>query len=207
MVQPAHRRNRAAAFVPALCRACPRPPLARVRAARDNSAMDPFRSALESTENRAEPAYSDGRQSERALLVQRGTCRLLAAHGFSPVTELTLATGCRADIAALGPKGDIWIVEIKSSIEDFRADRKWRGYLDFCDSFFFASHAGVPADIFPADAGFILADAHGGEIVRDLPHAALAPARRKATTLRIAQAAAARLHRLADPGFSGGVPC
>lgn len=167
--------------------------------------MDPFRSRLETAENGAEPAYSDGRQSERALMVQRGVCRLLAAHGFSPVTELTLATGCRADIAAIGRKGEIWIVEIKSSIEDFRADRKWRGYLEFCDSFFFATHSGVPAAIFPDDAGFILADAHGGEIVRDLPHQPLAAARRKATTLRIAQAAAGRLHRLADPSFSGGV--
>lgn len=151
------------------------------------------------------PAFTDGRQSERALMVQRGVCRLFAAHGLCAVTEVTLATGRRADVVGLSAKGEVWIVEIKTSVEDYRADRKWPDYLDFCDSFFFATHSGVPAAIFPEETGLIVADPYGGEIVRALPHAPLAAARRKAMTLRVAQTAAQRLHGLMDPTFDGGV--
>jgi hypothetical protein len=151
------------------------------------------------------PAFSDGRQSERALMVQRGVCRLFAAHGFSAVSEVRLATGRRADLVGLGRKGEVWIVEIKTSLEDYRSDRKWPDYLEFCDSFFFATHAGVPAAIFPEETGLIVADHYGGEIVRARPHDPLAAARRKAMTLRVAQTAAQRLHGLMDPSFDGGV--
>lgn len=151
------------------------------------------------------PLYTDRRQSPAALAVQRGVSRLLAAHGFAPLSEVTLATGRRADIMALGAAGEIWIVEIKSSIEDFRTDRKWPDYLDYCDSFFFATHADVPLDIFPEVAGLILADSYGAEIVRAMPHARLAPARRKALTLAFAQTAARRFAGLIDPGFDKGL--
>ena len=151
------------------------------------------------------PLVSDGRKSPAALAVQRGTCRLLVAHGLWALTEVTLASGRRADIAALGPKGEIWIVEIKSSVEDFRADKKWPGYLEYCDRFFFACPREVPVEIFPQSAGLIIADSYGGEMVRKGEAALLAPARRKATTLRIARTAVQRLHALMDPDFSGGV--
>lgn len=151
------------------------------------------------------PGFIDGRQSKRALMVQRGVCRLLAAHGLASVTEVTLASGRRADLVGLGTKGEIWIVEIKTSSEDYRADRKWPDYLDFCDSFFFATHAATPLEIFPQETGLIVADSYGGEIVRACPHGPLAPARRKATILRVAHIAAQRLHGLMDPSFDGGV--
>ena len=138
-------------------------------------------------------------------MVQRGACRLLAAHGFCAVSEVTLASGRRADLVGLGRKGEIWIVEIKTSVQDFRTDRKWPDYLDFCDSFFFATHAGTPVEIFPEEAGLIIADPYGGDVVRSRPHAPLAPARRKAMTLRLAQIAAQRLHGLMDPTFDGEV--
>ncbi|HEV7285595.1 MAG TPA: MmcB family DNA repair protein, partial [Kaistia sp.] len=95
--------------------------------------------------------------------------------------------------------GEITIVEIKSSIADFRADGKWPDYAPYCDRLYFASHAGVPQEIFPEQAGLILADAYGAEILREAPHAPLVAARRKAMTLRFAQAAAHRLHGLFDP--------
>src|SRR5690606_24740748 len=95
----------------------------------------------------------DGRQSQTALMVARGVGRFLRARGFAVVAELPLATGRRADIVGLGSGGDVWIVEIKSSIEDFRVDQKWPDYRCSCDRLFFASHAGVPMDIFPDDAG------------------------------------------------------
>ena len=86
----------------------------------------------------------DGRQSPMALAVARGVGRLMLARGFAVVHEVSLATGRRADIVALGPDGEIWIVEIKSSLEDFRADHKWEDYRFSCDRLFFATHAAVP---------------------------------------------------------------
>jgi hypothetical protein len=144
----------------------------------------------------------DGRQSPHAATVQRGVGRLLRTHGFAMVTELPLATGRRADVVGLGPDGEIWIVEIKSSVEDFRVDRKWPDYRFSCDRLFFATHAEVPLDIFPDDAGLILADSYGGELVRPAPEHRLAGAPRKVMLLRFAHAAALRLHGLIDPGAS-----
>jgi hypothetical protein len=145
----------------------------------------------------------DGRQSEHAAAVQRGVGRLLRTHGFAMVTELPLATGRRADVVGLGPAGEIWIVEIKSSVEDFRVDRKWPDYRLSCDRLFFATHSGVPLDIFPTDAGLILADSYGGELVRPAPEHRLAGATRKVMLVRFAHAAALRLHGLVDPGAAG----
>ncbi|SDU44906.1 MmcB family DNA repair protein [Stappia sp. ES.058] len=141
----------------------------------------------------------DGRQSEMASRVWRGAARLLRAQGFACVGEVTLASGRRADLAALGPGGELWIVEVKSSLADLRADSKWPEYRAYCDRFFFASHADVGIEPFPADAGFILSDGFGAEILREAPEHRLAAARRKAVTLRIAHAAANRLHDALDP--------
>jgi hypothetical protein len=143
---------------------------------------------------------ADGRQSPMALAVARGVGRLMVARGFAVVHEVSLATGRRADIVALGPDGEIWIVEIKSSVEDFRADHKWEEYRLSCDRLFFATHAAVPCEIFPEEAGFILADQFGAELMREAPEHKLAGATRKAMLVRIAQAAAHRLHGLIDPG-------
>ncbi len=141
----------------------------------------------------------DGRQSAVALAVARGTTRLLASLGLTAVSELHLASGRRADLVALGRDGELWIVEIKSSIEDFRADHKWPDYRLHCDRLFFATALHVPIDIFPPDAGLILADAFGGSLLRDAPEHRLAAATRRSMTLRFARAAASRLHALADP--------
>jgi hypothetical protein len=135
----------------------------------------------------------DGRQSARAMLVRRGVQRLFADMRVAVLPELTLASGRRADLIALAPKGDIWIVEIKSSIEDFRVDRKWPDYRLFCDRLFFATHGGVPLDIFPEECGLMLSDGYGAAVVREAPEHRLAPARRKTLTLQFARAAADRL--------------
>lgn len=147
-----------------------------------------------------EAVVIDGRQSERARLVQRGVGRLMIGLGFSVLTEMPLASGRRADVVGLSPNGELWIVEIKSSVEDFRADRKWPDYRLHCDRLFFATLEGVPLDIFPAEAGLILADGFGAAVLRDAPEHRLAPATRKATTLRFAHVAARRFHALLDPG-------
>ena len=147
----------------------------------------------------------DRRQSDTALAVARGTRRLLAGLGFATVTELTFASGRRADVVGLGRDGTLWIVEVKSSVDDFRTDRKWPDYRACCDRLSFAIPDHVPAAIMPGDAGLIVADAYGAAVLRDPPEHRLAPATRKAVTLRFAQAAAARLHLLADPDAGAGM--
>jgi hypothetical protein len=154
--------------------------------------------------NQAVSPPPDRRQSATALGVALGARRLLASHGFVSVTELTLASGRRADIVGLGQDGSIWILEIKSSIADFRADGKWPDYRDFCDRFYFAVPATFPTEILPGDAGLVLADGFGAALVREAPEHRLAGARRKAMMLRFAQAAAGRLHMLVDPQGASG---
>ncbi|MEM8811293.1 MAG: MmcB family DNA repair protein [Pseudomonadota bacterium] len=141
----------------------------------------------------------DGRQSDRALRVFRGLGRMMRAHGFACVPEVTLPNQRRSDLFALGRGGELWIVEIKSSIADFRSDDKWTDYLSFCDRFFFATLVDVPTDIFPDAVGLIVTDGFDAEIVRDCPETKLSAARRKALTLRIARQAADRLHTALDP--------
>jgi hypothetical protein len=141
----------------------------------------------------------DGRQSETALAIARGTARYLHALGYCVVSELPLPSGRRADLVALGGDGEIIIVEIKSSVADFRADQKWMDYRRHCDRLFFATHAGVPCDIFPAEAGLVVADAFGASIVSEAPEQRIAAATRRSVTLRFAHAAALRLQAVADP--------
>ena len=141
----------------------------------------------------------DGRQSPAALAIARGTTRLLHSLGFSVVGELPLASGRRADLVALGGDGEVWIVEIKSSVADFRADQKWSEYRLHCDRLFFATAPEVPRQIFPPDAGLIVADAFGAAVVCEAPEHRLHAATRKSMMLAFARAAARRLQALADP--------
>lgn len=141
----------------------------------------------------------DGRQSARALEIRRGVQRHLLALGYSSLPEVTLASGRRADILTLGPRGDLWIVEIKSSLEDLRADRKWPFYRPYCDALFFATRSDVDAAAFPADAGLMVADGHGAHVLRDAPLHPLSAARRRAMHILFARLAADRLLMLHDP--------
>lgn len=133
--------------------------------------------------------------------VCRGAGRLLRAMSFAVITELPLPNGRRADIVGLSPSGDIWIVEVKSCLDDLRVDAKWPEYRDFSDALFFAVAPDFPREVLPGETGLILADRYGGEIVRDAPQERLAAARRKAMTLRFARAAAFSLQVLADPSL------
>jgi hypothetical protein len=141
----------------------------------------------------------DGRQSQTALKVARGTARLLHAHGYCVVSELPLASGRRADLVALGRDGEIWIVEIKSSLDDLRADQKWHEYRAHCDRLFFAFTQDLPCGIFPEGTGLIIADAYGAHMQCDAPEHKIAAATRKQMTVRFAMAAALRINRLVDP--------
>ena len=147
------------------------------------------------------PQIVDLRQSPTALRVQRGVMRFLrAAHDFCCYAEVSLRNGRRADVVAVGPKGEIWIVEIKSSLIDFQVDRKWPDYKEFCDRFFFAKPLELDPDIFPASEGLMVGDDHDAAILRMAEEAPLPGARRRAMLLKLARLGADRVHVLMDPG-------
>lgn len=136
-------------------------------------------------------------------LLARGVCRHLLGHDFASVVELVPAPGLRVDVMALGPRGEVWIVECKSGRADFMSDHKWQGYLEFCDRFFWAVDAEFPTELLPEGTGLIIADAYDAEILRIAPEAKLAPARRKAMVQKFARHAALRLQALRDPRLVG----
>lgn len=137
-------------------------------------------------------------------LLARGVCRHLLGHDFVTVEELIPAPGLRVDVMALGPKGEIWVVECKSSRVDFTSDRKWHNYLEWCDRFFWAVDADFPVELLPDDTGLIVADPYDAEIVRMAPEAKLAPARRKVMVQKFARHAALRWQAARDPGAALG---
>ena len=145
----------------------------------------------------------DRRQSETALAIARGTARLLRSLGFACISELSLPSGRRADLVALNERGEIWIVEIKSSVEDLRADHKWEDYRAHCDRLFFAFTQDMPHGIFPKETGLIVADAYGAHLFCEAPEHRLAAATRKLMTVRFGMAAALRINRLIDPQGHG----
>ncbi|MBM3606674.1 MAG: MmcB family DNA repair protein [Alphaproteobacteria bacterium] len=135
----------------------------------------------------------------------RGVARLLRSMDHAVLTEFVPARGLRVDVIGLGPKGELWIVECKSGRADFRSDRKWQGYLDWCDRYFWAVDADFPVDLLPEDTGLIQADAFGAEILRMAPETRLAGARRVKVQRDFARTAALRLQGLCDPdGISAG---
>lgn len=137
--------------------------------------------------------------------VTRGVTRMLRQMGLACVTELSLKTGRRVDVIAIDRKGQVTVVEVKSSLEDYRVDEKWQEYLPFCDAFYFAVSDSFPIDVLPEDVGLIIADAYGAEVVRPATEGEMNPARRKALTLRFARHAADRLMRWEDPGVKAFV--
>ncbi|PVA06889.1 MmcB family DNA repair protein [Thalassorhabdomicrobium marinisediminis] len=132
-------------------------------------------------------------------LLARGVCRHLRALDFVCVEELVPTRGLRVDVMALGPKGEVWIIECKSSRADFQSDHKWQGYLEWSDRFFWAVDSDFPTELLPEGTGLILADAYDGEIVRMGPETKLAAARRKVMVQKFARHAAMRLQALRDP--------
>lgn len=140
-------------------------------------------------------------QSDAAAAITRGVRRMLADHGVRGVVEFPLANGRRADILALAGDGEVTIIEVKSGPIDYKTDQKWPEYLDYCDRFYFAMDADFPVELIPDGCGLIVADGFGAEILRAAPLAKLSGARRKALTLKVAQVAMGRLHRVEDPGL------
>lgn len=134
--------------------------------------------------------------------IARGVARHLRSYGFVSIEEFSPARGLRVDVLGLGPKGEIWVIECKSSRADFQADSKWQGYLEWCDRYFWAVDMAFPTDLLPEGTGLIIGDAYDAEIIRMAPEHRLAPARRKALMQKFATHAARRLQAMRDPGIA-----
>ena len=134
-------------------------------------------------------------------LLARGVCRAMRSHDFVSVEELVPTSGLRVDVMALGPKGEIWVIECKSSRADFAADHKWQGYLEWCDRFFWAVDADFPTELLPEETGLIIADPYDAEIIRMGAERKLAPARRKVMVQKFARHAAIRAQAARDPAM------
>ncbi len=131
----------------------------------------------------------------------RGVARHLHALGFVSVEEFVPTRGLRVDVIGLGPKGEIWVIECKSSRVDFQSDSKWHGYLEWCDRYFWAVDQDFPTELLPAESGLIIADAYDAEVIRMAPEDKLPAARRKVMIQKFATHAARRLHGFRDPEF------
>ncbi len=129
----------------------------------------------------------------------RGVSRHLISHGFVSIEEFVPERGLRVDVMALGPKGELWVIECKSSRADYQSDSKWQGYLEWCDRFFWAVDTEFPVDLFPEETGLIIADAYDAEIIRMAPEEKIAPARRKKMIQKFAMDGARRLQSMRDP--------
>ncbi|MDF1709570.1 MAG: MmcB family DNA repair protein [Paracoccaceae bacterium] len=141
--------------------------------------------------------------TQHGRLLARGVARHLLGHGIVTLEEFVPARGLRVDLIGLTPTGEIWVVECKSCRADFMGDAKWRGYLEWCDHYFWAVDADFPVDLLPDDSGLILSDPYDAEIIRMAPDTPLAPARRRKLTQMFARHAAQRLHLLRDPDARG----
>lgn len=132
----------------------------------------------------------------------RGLLRAMHAQGWAAISEVTLATGRRVDAMAIDAKGEITVVEVKSSVLDFQSDSKWHEYRDFCDRFFFAVPVEFPQDLLPPDSGLFVVDPYGGALIREAPVHKLSAARRKALLITFGSLASRRLH-MAERAIEG----
>ncbi len=137
-------------------------------------------------------------------LLARGVSRHLVSLGLVTVEEFVPTRGLRVDVMALGPKGELWVVECKSSRADYMSDGKWQGYLEWCDRFFWAVDQDFPTDLLPEGTGLIIADSYDAEVIRMAPEDKLPGARRKVMIQKFATHAARRLHALRDPEMGLG---
>ena len=135
-------------------------------------------------------------------LIARGVARYLRSLGYVSLEEFAPTRGLRVDIMALGPKGELWIIECKSSRADFNSDNKWKNYLEWSDRFFWAVNEDFPTKILPAENGLIIADAYDAHILRNAPLHPVATARRKSLIHKFATKAANRLHNFRDSEFT-----
>jgi len=130
---------------------------------------------------------------ETTRLLTRGVCKLFQDLGFGTLTEFKLANGRRVDVMAIDRNGEFVIVEVKSTVADYRGDRKWQEYLAFSERFYFAVPAGFPVDMMPDDCGLIVADPYAAAVRRESMTRKLNTNRKRRQLIRFALAASSRL--------------
>lgn len=131
--------------------------------------------------------------------ITEGAKRHLIDLGFACICEFTLSNDRRVDVIGLNRKGEVYVVEVKSGVADFRSDQKWQDYLAYCDYFSFAVDENFPQDLILKECGLIVADKFEGVAVRAPFYEKLNGARRKAITLKFARMCAQRLESLNNP--------
>lgn len=131
--------------------------------------------------------------------ITRGVIRLMGDLGWAPLTEFKLTNRRRVDVCALSRDGLFTVVEVKSSLTDFRTDGKWQEYLPFCDRFYFAVGIDFPQHELPPDCGLIVADGYAATIIRPAQDIPMNGNRRRTQTLRFARTGAQRLAGRGDP--------
>lgn len=151
-----------------------------------------------STTSLVSQPFGDPVPAGRASEIVRGAQRMLAELGLASLTEVTLANGRRADVMAMGIKGEIVIIEVKSCLQDFATDQKWPEYAPYCDRFYFAVDCDFPRERIPEEVGMMVCDGFGGAVLRECVARPLNAARRRAVTLSFARLAAARLMRAGE---------
>jgi hypothetical protein len=139
-------------------------------------------------------------RESRTELVRRGVVRSFLELGYGALVEFPLRSGRRADVIAMSRTGEFAIIEVKSTEADFRSDRKWMEYREFCDRFYFAVDPDFPRAILPGDCGLLVADGFTAATVREAPAIAMHPNRRRQLLLRFALHAASRAGREAING-------
>ena len=145
------------------------------------------------------------RRSRRKL--RAGVTRLFCRHDLFAMCEVPLPNGRRADLMAIGPQGRTRpSSRSRSAGPTCSATSKWTDYLEYCDRFFWAVPPGAGLDLdearfLPDDAGLLVADRYDAAVMREASTRPLAPARRKAETLRFARRAARRLSAQIDPSL------
>ncbi len=144
-------------------------------------------------------AHASSSRVAPGFLLARGVCRFLVSLDFAPLAEFSPELGLRVDVIAIGPKGEIWIIECKSGRSDYMSDRKWHRYVPWCDRFFWAVDATFPTDLLPEETGLMIGDAFGAEILRHPVDSPLPAARRRALTRAFGRCSALRLARELDP--------
>lgn len=141
---------------------------------------------------------TDGRAGE----VARGVGRRLSRLGYGTLTEFRVGKGRRVDVIGMDRKSHFIIVEIKTSVADFRGDMKWTDYLPWCDEYYFAVPPDFPKEILPEDHGVMVADAWDATILRPSPEAPMNGTRRRSQAVKFGLTASNRLHNLLDPRAS-----
>ena len=130
--------------------------------------------------------------------IKRGVCRHLRNLNFSVLVEFKLKSKRRVDVIGLNKSGKFVIVEIKSSVNDFRSYTKWHEYQPFADQLYFAVANGFPIDLLPKNCGVIIADAYHAHILLEAPVRPMNAIRRKNQYINFGKIASDRLYQYVD---------